>query len=212
MKTTTKLGDAANQFIASMQMDVEKWKEGIGYDLDVLDEIRLEELKKIAAILIAHRPRDWRDIEALAQIDLPEARQEVEAALHSTDPKVRQEAMEHAGHKLDPKKRERLLLRALKSDDVFGGLSEAIDEAAEFHPPAVVEMLLKGALNRHGTTAIHFSALLFYIHGKAEEPFDWNHRPFFLKFDTSDREERKAVFRELCEKIGVDASKYRATL
>ena len=103
MKTATKLGGAANQFLASMQLDVEKWKEGISYDLDALDEIRSEELKKVAAILIANRPRDWRDIEALAQIDFPEAQQEVEAALKSTDPKVRQEAMEYAGHKLDPK-------------------------------------------------------------------------------------------------------------
>jgi hypothetical protein len=52
------------------------------------------------------------------------------------------------------------------------------------------------------------AALLFYLHGKAKEPFDWDHRPFFLRFTATDRSEREAVFRELCEAVGVDPRKY----
>jgi hypothetical protein len=82
------------------------------------------------------------------------------------------------------------------------------DEAEEFHPPGVVETLFRGALNRDGEAAVHFAALLFFLHGKADEPFDWNHRPFFLRFNTDDRKERIAVFRELCEIVGVDPKQY----
>ena len=78
----------------------------------------------------------------------------------------------------------------------------------DFHPPAVVETLFHQALSGDGEAAVHFAALLFYLHGKAKEPFDWDHRPFFLRFNTSDRNERRAAFKELCETVGVDVAKY----
>ncbi len=41
--------------------------------------------------------------------------------------------------------------------------------------------------------------------GLADEPFDWNHRPFFLRFaDDSPPADAKAAFKELCKKLGVD--------
>jgi hypothetical protein len=200
--------DAARRFIASMQITFDMWHDGTGYDLNALGEVSGSERDAIETHLIQHQPRDWRDIEALAQIDSPRARQAIEAALKSPDAKVRREAMHHAGEKVDPADREKLLLNALNTAGLFDGLSEAIDEAAEFHPPSVIDMLLRGALNRDGEAAVHFAALLFYLHGKSAEPFDWNHRPFFLRFNTSDRAERKMVFCELCQTIGVDVSKY----
>jgi hypothetical protein len=121
---------------------------------------------------------------------------------------VRQEAQRHLPQKTDPADRERLLVQSLKQDALFAGLGNAIDEAAEFHPPAVVDALFQGALNRDGEAAVNFAALLFYIHGKADDPFDWNQRPFFLRFNTADRAERKGVFKEMCEKLGVDPAKY----
>jgi hypothetical protein len=86
-------------------------------------------------------------------------------------------------------------------------LSETIDEIEEFHPPAVIDALFRGALKRDGEAAVHFAALLFFLHGKAEEPFDWNHRPFFLRFHSTGKE-RTEVFRELCKTVGVDPTKY----
>jgi hypothetical protein len=205
-------GDPAQRFIASMKMTFEMWHDGDGYDLDALDQIPADQIKEVQATLLNHRPVDWRDIEALARIDSPEAKAAVVAALKHSDPKVRREALLHAPQESDPEDREKLLLRALQSDDVFGGLSEAIDEAEEFHPPAVVEALLKGALDRTGRTAVLFAGLLYFIHGKSKSAFDWDHRPFFLRFDTSDRGERKVVFRELCETIGVDPAKYHCEI
>lgn len=50
-----------------------------------------------------------------------------------------------------------------------------------------------------------------FVHGLADSAFDWNQRPFFLRFNTPDPDQREAVFAELCEKIGVDASAYFRT-
>lgn len=199
---------AAKKFLASMIMDCEKWKEGIGYDLEVLKKLKEEERDAIGKVLREHEPRDWRDIEALAVLGTPGARREVEAALNSRDAKVRHEAMRQMPGKVDSSVREKPLIEGLKHDELYGGLSEAIDEAEGFHPPAVIDALFEGALNRDGEAAVHFAALLYFIHGKAKEAFDWDHRPFFLQFHTTDRAEREAVFRELCAHVGVDPAKY----
>ena len=200
--------DALRRFLSSMVIDHEKWHDGIGYDLHALAQLSPEELKSVEAKLIGHQPRDWRDIEALAHIDSPAARNAVEAALKSSDPQIRQTAMNHAGEKADPAEREGLLIRSLEKDVIYGGLTQSLDEVAEFHPPAVVDALFRGALNREGEVAVHFAALIVFVHGKAKEPFDWDHRPFFLRFNTEDRNERKAVFAELCERVGVAPKKY----
>lgn len=202
-------GEAAKRFIASMTMTFDMWHDGLGYDLSALKELTRSERDSIESILIHHQPPDWRDIEALAQLDTPRAKKAVEEALKSRNPQIRQEAMKYVPvEQVDPKERERLLIQSLKNDQIYTGLTQAIDEVPEFHPPAVIDALFHGALNRDGEAAVHFAALLFFLHGKAKEPFDWEHRPFFLRFHTSDRAERRAVFKELCETVGVDPKKY----
>jgi hypothetical protein len=205
--------DAANRsvlqrFLASTVMDFDMWHDGTGYDLTLLDRMSQDERAQAEEALIRHSPRDWRDIEALARIDSSSARREIEAALTSTDNHVRQEAIRHAGEKARPADREQLLVRSLDNDLIYGGLTQAIEEVATFHPPAVVDALFRGALNRDGEIAVHFAALLMFIHGKAAEPLDWDYRPFFLRFHTTGRAEREIVFRELCQSVGVDPAKY----
>ena len=205
---TPSSSGALERFIASMVPNFDMWHDGTGYDLTLLDLMSQEERDRAEDALVRHSPRDWRDIEALARIDSPRARREIETALTSTDNHVRREAMRHVGEHAQPADRERLLIRSLENDVVYGGLTQAIDEAATFHPPTVVDALFRGALSRDGDIAVHFAALLLFIHGKATEPFDWNHRPFFLRFHTTDRAQRETVFRELCESVAVDPAKY----
>lgn len=191
-----------------MKITYDKWHDGEGFDLEALAEVKGPELNQIEAILLHHKPWDWRDIEALAQIDSPEARMAIEAALNSTDALVRREAQKHLPEKINPSEREQRLVHALENDELLmDNLGASIDEAEAFHPPGVIDALFRGALNRP-QAGVHFAALLMYLHGKADEPFDWSQRPFFLRFNTPDRQEREAVFRELCEKVGVDAGKY----
>jgi hypothetical protein len=205
---TSKKTDPKSRFLASMKLDYEKWHDGIGYDLEALRAVPPNERPEIETILIDHRPRDWRDIEALAELDSQRARKTIEHALKDRDPQVRREAMRHAAERSQPTERESLLIRSLQSCALFGGLSQALEEAEEFHPPAVIDALLQGALDRDGEAAVHFAALLYFLHGKAAEPFDWKHRPFFLRFNTTDRQERMAAFRDLCAAIKVDPQKY----
>jgi hypothetical protein len=191
-----------------MPITFDMWHDGTGYDLDALRQLPEQEQSAIEKILIDHHPRDWRDIEALAMFDSPAAAREIEAAANSADPQVRREALRHAPQKSDPRQREEIVIHSLRGDSLVSGLGVVLDEVAEFHPPGVIDALFDGALKRDGEAAVHFAAMLFYLHGKSSEPFDWAQRPFFLRFHTTDRAERQKAFEELCRIVGADPQKY----
>ena len=83
-----------------------------------------------------------------------------------------------------------------------------LGEAEIYHPKEVKEDLIKGLLTRTGDVAVHFAAMLFYLFGKAKEPFDWKQRPFFLRFNTENRKKRVKVFRKLCQKLKINPEKH----
>lgn len=195
--------DAVSRFRASMVIDRDRWRDGIGYDVGVLDEASDEERSAIERILLARGVRDWRDVEALAALDTPRARAALVVASADGTDEVRVAVTRHAPELVSDDRRTQTLVDALERADMHGGLSQAIDEAAEYHPPAVVDALLRGLLARDGTAAVNFAGLLLYIHGKAAEPFDWNRRPFLLRFQTDDAAERRAAYRALCREIEV---------
>ena len=102
----------------------------------------------------------------------------------------------------------RSIVDALQNAEIFGGLSQVLDDVEAYHPEEVKEALIDGLLKRKGDVAVLFAAMLFYIFGKADEPFDMAQRPFFLRFNTEDRAEREAVFLELCLTLGINSEKY----
>jgi hypothetical protein len=183
----------------------EKWHDGDGYDIEALREATAQERDAIEALLLRRGIQNWRDVEALAALGTPRAEEVLKTVLESRDPQIHLAVVRYAPKLVPGAKRIASLVKALETATLFGGLSQALDEAAEFHPREVVDALLRGALHRDGETAVLFAATLMFVHGKAKEPFDWEQRPFFLRFNTGNHEERKTVFLELCQKIEVNA-------
>lgn len=196
------------RFEKSMQIDYEKWHDGVGYDLDALKSASLAEREVIERMLIQHSPRDWRDIEALAQIDTETARKAIKEAISDPNPAVRVAVVRYAPGLITDSQRSRSIIEALKSAKVFGGLSQILDDVEAYHPVEVREALIEGLLSREGDVAVLFAAMLFYIYGKAKESFDMSQRPFFLRFNTESRAQRVRAFRALCKEISVDPEKY----
>ena len=196
------------RFTSSMAIDYEKWHDGIGYDLDALREADPTEREVIEHLLLDRGPQDWRDVEALAALDTPGARLALKAALESPDHQVRAAVTRCAPELFDPADRVASMVQALERADFYGGLTQTLDQVESFHPPEVIDALFRGVLARDGEVAVHFAAMLMFLHGKAAEAFDWEHRPFFLTFHTTDSQEREAAFRQLCERTGIDGSKY----
>ena len=200
---TTALG----RFELSMQIDYEKLREGIGYDMDVLKDATPADRRAIEELVLSRPVDDWRDVEALAAINTEPARAALRQALLRGSIRVRVTVLTAAPDLVTEEVRIRVLTEAIKYGDFYEGLTQAMMLVEEYHPRPIVDALLDGALNRKGEVATHFAAMLMYIHGKADSSFDWDQRPFFLRFNDP-AEDRRKVFQELCEKIGVDPKQY----
>ena len=196
-----------SRFVKSMEINYEKWRDGVGYDLEALREADAKEREAIEKILTDKTPRDWRDIQALATLNTSTSR---ETVLHSRgeNNEVNMAVLRFAPDLVCNEAKTRTLVKALKTASFFDGFSQTLDIVGEYHPKEVVHELFHGALHREGGIAVHFAALLFYIYGKGETIFDEKNRNFFLKFNTPKLSERRLVFNELCEKIGVDCAEY----
>jgi hypothetical protein len=197
-----------SRFIKSMNIDYEKWRDGIGYDLKALAEANNEERIEIERILVNKDKRDWRDIEALAILDTPNARSTIIQALLGYNNEVNMAVLRFAPQLVNNQLKTMVIVKALKSASFFDGFSHTLNIVGEYHPEEVVRELFNGLINREGGVAVHFAAMLFYIYGKAETIFDEENRDFFLKFNTSILSDLRLAFKELCEKIDVDYSEY----
>jgi hypothetical protein len=199
---------AIAHFAASMEGTMESWREGTGYDLALLKSATPEEFASIEEMILSRPVEDWRDVEALAALDSPRARVALRKALKSSDHRVATAVAEYAPHLVSDAERTKVLVAALEGAEIYGGLTQALLDVEEYHPPEIVDALFRGLLKPNCENPVHFAAMLMFIHGKADSSFDWTHRPLFLRFKTEDRAERESVFRELCEKIGVDPERH----
>ena len=128
-------------FEESMKIDYEKWHDGVGYDLEALKEASPEQRETIEQILIRHIPRDWRDIEALAQIDTIRARETIKNALKDPNTDVQIAVTRFAPHIITDSERSQVLIMAIRKAEIFGGLPQALDEIEGYHPEEIKEAL-----------------------------------------------------------------------
>jgi hypothetical protein len=197
--------EAYNTFIASMTVDYEKWHDGIGYDLDALKEIKPEERRPLAVMLAEHlrANADWRDIEALAALN---ERAPLRITLKHKDPDIRLRAAAALTELGEEAGLEDCIVESLKVADVSTGLSRVL-ALAEEHPSDKVQAAVR-AVARDGRSAearVNAAGLALFLGGKADEPFDWNHRPFFLRFGAEDPKAVLTAYKELCQRLGMNA-------
>jgi hypothetical protein len=195
---------AVRQFAQSMEIDYQKWHDGVGYDIGVIRSATQDDRAQIEAILVARGVRDWRDAEALAAIGSPRAQALLKSALGSEDFSVAVAVLDYAPNSVSPQARSAVLVSALQRAEFGKGLAEALRAVEKFHPPEVIDALLRGTLHRKPSGA-HFAGMLMYLNGQAKTAFDNDLSPFLVRFSGPNREE---LFRELCAKINVDPNKY----
>ncbi len=199
---------ALRRFQESMVIDYEKWHDGIGYDLHVLQEATDAERDAIEAMLLRRGAADWRDVEALAALDTPQARRMLAHAMKHGGAEIRAAVIRYAPRCISDGQREAALIAAIQAACPFSGLSATLDEVVQFHPPPVCDALLRGAFQREGDVAVHLAAMAAFVFGKTAEPFDWAHRPLFLRFKDDDVKHRESAFRALCAWLEIDPEPY----
>lgn len=195
------------RFQASMAINYEKWHDGVGYDLETLKAAGPDDRLEIERLLLHRGALDWRDVEALALLETPSADQALRHGLLHGNAEIRAAVIEYAPRVVSDDERTTALVESLRTAEIYGGLTQTLRLVERHHPPAVIAALLRGVLERK-SEAIHFSGMLMFLHGKAKSAFDWEQRPFYLKFATQVRSDREPLFRELCAKIGVDPAPY----
>lgn len=193
-------------FWPNLEVDFEKWHDGIGHDLEALDSLPEPEKRAVEAYLVQRGIRDWRDVEALARLDGDAARTALRGALVQGELEVRLAVARHRPDWLTPSARTALLVDALDQAVPFAGLSTTVDAVVEFHPPVVMSALWRCLASRDGGVAVHYAALLAYLHGVAGSPFDMALRPFFLSFNTEDAQVRRAAISALRDKITLEGN------
>lgn len=194
------------RFLESMKITYEKWHDGIPYDLDALDELTEIEQDKIEKLLISKRSNDWRDIEALARIGSPPALSALRENLNSKSVVIKLESAKHLVDRNLLPDIDTIIAEAIPQARIGEGLVEAMSLAEKYPTEKVRRALLKCCFNGHSDLRAHCAALLFFLYGVSQSSFDWNYRPFFLKFNEEDALKRKLAFDELCQTIGVDAN------
>ncbi|MEP6762927.1 MAG: hypothetical protein ABJB66_01390 [Gemmatimonadaceae bacterium] len=202
-KEVEKTGNTlVDEFRASMHIDYEKWHDGIGFEVRLLAKATDAEKNLILPHLIP--ASGWREVEALAAINNEKAVAALRKAAQNGTAEVRTAITRYAPWVVSDDERTELLLDALQHAAFYGGLTSALDQVAEFHPPKIVDALFRGLFERKGEIATHYAAMLVYVHGKSDDIFDWDRRPLFLRFNDDDGAARRRAFPELCEILGVD--------
>ena len=204
------------RFMASTDIDYEKWHEGEGYDLDALRALDPDEHFRIEQWLLARAGQDWRDLEGLLALGTPTARaavvdqlragkleQRLWAARYLTD-----DAEAAASDPSFTRDREAAVVAGLESALLYEGLTQALDLAGEVRSDGMIRALWRATQRDASEAAVHAAARLAFLYGKATSDFDWDLRPLFLRFGTPDRAERAAATAELAKLCGVDPATY----
>lgn len=205
----SKSSPLVERFRASMVMNHERWHDGTGYDLELLPSATPEEREQIEQLLLSGGVKDWRDIEALATFNSPRAQDALRTAFARGGTPLKIALLSHAPKLFSERECTATIVSALQNAEVYGGLTQTLLLVEDQHPQPVIDALLRGVLDRDGTIAGEFAAMLLYLHGKATSAYDMEQRPFFLKFQDGDRQ---VLFRELCERIGINEATQRRLL
>jgi hypothetical protein len=197
--------EPCRKFLDSTNVSYEQWHDGIGYDLDALAQVTDTERRYISDMLLQRvrsRAAQWRDIEAIEALKLPESRPVLEEALETAKPETRLRIAQALLAQGVAVGMDRIIADILRRGRYEDGLSAALDLAAAHATPYLREVLLECARNGHPDVRVHAAALTLYLAGKADAPFDWSKRPFLLQFGDENRAIREQAYAELCRRIG----------
>jgi len=195
-------------FQSSMHLSYSQMHDGDGYDLGSLAKIDVQEYPKASTLLgdrLQSSSADWRDVEALAVLaglGDQDARAKLRAAVDHPDNKIRLRVTRELAQLGEDVDSEKPIIEALAHGRMDSAFSNAIDTAPEHNTERVRQAVLNCALEGAEPEArVNAAALALFLAGLTDDPFDWDHRPFFLRFGSDDPKEVAAAHADLLGQI-----------
>jgi hypothetical protein len=190
--------DALKKFRSSMIMDLEKWREGIGYDMDAFAAMTDDEKQAVIAEIREKKPLDWRDMEVLKFDNSKDSFDRLRDVLATGSCEERAHALGdlyEMGRMNDSVFDHKLadILNDLTDGD---GMTAALLLLQTHCGPKTRAALEKGVRERPDI-ALHFAAELLDLEGLSDDmaAFDPKFRPTLLKLlpDEPEEERKKAI-------------------
>ncbi len=218
---------AYERFRASMNIGLDAWRDGTGYDLAALREMNAEELKSVRVLLQGRS--DWRDAEAIAAIGLIERQRNEKSDDTESNDEPKDEAfkslrrmlndgaqplttrleageqLQELGHELDLTELILVMLKAGRED--MTTLSRAMDHV-EWNLPAREKLklgVLKLLRNAKEAYAFHLASLTWVVFGLCQSTSDMSQREAWQRF--AEESSHCAAFDELLRRVKVDAKR-----
>ncbi len=184
------------QFEESMQIGYEQWHDGIGYDLEAIDQLTESEKKMVEGKLVPRAGNDWRDLEALDRLGTPSATVAILGVRQSGEPQIRLTAHQF-GPEPSSSEWERAIMDSLAIAEITSGLIQALNCAIEHPSEAVVALLWSKVRDPQSGVAYHCASALCCISGILESMYDDKYRKLFLRLVGPGTEDRSLAVREL---------------
>ncbi|MFB3920709.1 MAG: hypothetical protein ACE145_03260 [Terriglobia bacterium] len=199
-----KHSEAFEQFLASVVPIWEHWRDDQTYDVAAIAKMKSDERQE-AFSLLTSRDVTWREVEALAAIDTPEARAAVDRALEdhlSIDTRLAAAEVMHRDGRLPDM--DGFLARQIRQlYQPRNGLERTLRLAAQ-HPSETVKQALLWASYNQTECAPSCARLLLDLTGAAKEPFDAATEQMLEKLGLHNSYfDRQAAFEELCRRVGM---------
>ena len=198
-------GKAYDRFMESMKIDFYKWHDGIGYDLDALNELDNREIRELEALLISRKDSDWRDVEALAALNTPFSIQALRDALASPNRECRLMAARFLKDMNIDDHIEEVVVRTLPETTIGDGMSYALMLAKLYPSENIRREVLRCAQIGKDDIRVHCAAMALFLYGVSKSEFDYDFKIIY-EFHEKDVEARRRIFERLCVMVGVDPS------
>jgi len=194
---------AMQRFLKSMKIGYIEWHDGIGYDLDALQEMTTEERKEIETLLISRKDCDWRDVEGLAALNTPFTIQALRDCLNSHNLDSRLFAVRFLKEMGIEDRIEEVVIRTLPETRLGIGMSFALNLIERYPSEPLRHLVLRCALNGNKDIRVHCAVMALYLYGKTKSIGD-SYQGIVFDFHNENYHDRMNTFFELCRQVGVD--------
>lgn len=192
-------GGALQRFRQSMDIDYEKWHDGVGYDLEAIDAFDDRDRREAEKLLVPRAAQDWRDLEALDRLGTPRAVDAILKTRKHKNPETRLRAHDY-GPPPTQAEWDAVLTYAWPHVEPYSGLTLAKRCSMEHPSQAVVAAVWK-QVREPSVNAYHAAETLCLIAGIIPHEYDFTYREIYLRLNgprTDDRDLAVAQVEALC--------------